>query len=48
MEADRTVYSNIHNNGVPPAEAGAHLADTIAEMLKYKMSGVKFARRHES
>lgn len=48
VEADRTVYSNIHDNGVPPAEAGAHLADTIAEMLKYKMSGVKFARRHES
>src|SRR5699024_1508552 len=36
VEADRTVLSNIHEGGVPPAEAGAHLADTISEMLKFK------------
>jgi ethanolamine ammonia-lyase small subunit len=47
VEADRTVFSNIHEGGVPPAEAGAHLADTISEMLKFKSSGVKFAQRLE-
>jgi ethanolamine ammonia-lyase small subunit len=47
VEADRTVFSNIHEDGVPPAEAGAHLADTISEMLKSKSSGVKFAQRRE-
>src|SRR5690625_2673562 len=45
VEADRTVFSNIHEDGVPPAEAGAHLADTISEMIKYKSSGVKFVQR---
>lgn len=45
VEADRTVFSNIHEGGVPPAEAGAYLADTISEMLKLEKSGVEFTRR---
>lgn len=44
VEADRTVISNIHEGGVPPVEAGAHLADLIEEILKHKASGVKLAQ----
>ncbi|WP_026582302.1 ethanolamine ammonia-lyase subunit EutC [Bacillus sp. J33] len=44
VEADRTVISNIHDGGVPPVEAGAHLADLIEEILKRKASGVKLAQ----
>jgi ethanolamine ammonia-lyase small subunit len=44
VEADRTVISNIHDGGIPPVEAGAYLADVIAEVLKHKASGVKFAQ----
>ncbi len=42
VEADRTVVSNIHKGGIPPAEAGAHLADVVKEILAAKASGVKF------
>jgi ethanolamine ammonia-lyase small subunit len=44
VEADRTVISNIHEGGVPPVEAGAFLADLLADVLKAKTSGVKFAQ----
>ncbi|MCM3707540.1 MULTISPECIES: ethanolamine ammonia-lyase subunit EutC [Cytobacillus] len=44
VEADRTVISNIHEGGVPPVEAGAHLADLIETILKQKASGVKLAK----
>ncbi|QCJ44289.1 ethanolamine ammonia-lyase subunit EutC [Bacillus sp. S3] len=44
VEADRTVISNIHDGGIPPVEAGAYLADLIADVLKHKASGVKFAQ----
>ncbi|SDX93965.1 ethanolamine ammonia-lyase subunit EutC [Salimicrobium album] len=44
VEADRTVFSNIHEGGVPPVEAGAYLADVIERMLENKASGVAFAR----
>jgi ethanolamine ammonia-lyase small subunit len=44
VEADRTVFSNIHEGGVPPVEAGAYLADIIEKMLHYKASGVKFSQ----
>ncbi|KHE71951.1 ethanolamine ammonia-lyase subunit EutC [Halobacillus sp. BBL2006] len=44
VEADRTVFSNIHEGGVPPVEAGAYLADIIEKMLQYKASGVKFSQ----
>lgn len=46
VEADRTVISNIHEGGVPPVEAGAHLADLIDTILKQKASGVKLAKLH--
>lgn len=42
VEADRTVVSNIHKGGIPPAEAGAHLADVVRQILAAKASGVKF------
>ncbi|GEN54574.1 ethanolamine ammonia-lyase subunit EutC [Halobacillus faecis] len=44
VEADRTVFSNIHDGGVPPAEAGAYLAEIIEKMLQLKASGVKFSQ----
>lgn len=39
-EAGRTVISNIHSGGTPAAEAGAHIADIINEMIKQKASGL--------
>ncbi|WP_173915391.1 ethanolamine ammonia-lyase subunit EutC [Halobacillus sp. Marseille-Q1614] len=44
VEADRTVFSNIHEGGVPPVEAGAYLSEIIEKMLKHKASGVKFSQ----
>lgn len=44
VEADRTVISNIHEGGIPAVEAGAYLADLIDEVLKHKVSGVKFTQ----
>lgn len=41
VEADRTVFSNIHSGGTPPAEAGAHLVDVIKQILAAKASGMK-------
>ncbi len=40
-EARRTVVSNIHKGGTPPAEAGAHIAELLKLMLDKKMSGVE-------
>lgn len=39
-EAKRTVVSNIHKNGTPAAEAGAHIAEVIKKVLDAKASGV--------
>ena len=39
-EAKRTVVSNIHKNGTPAAEAGAHIAGVIKKILDAKASGV--------
>ena len=44
VEADRTVVSNIHRGGIPPAEAGAHLVDLLKQILKVKASGVSLTR----
>jgi ethanolamine ammonia-lyase small subunit len=44
VEADRTVVSNIHRGGIPPAEAGAHLVDLLQQILHAKISGVKLTR----
>lgn len=41
LESERMVVSNIHRKGgVPPAEAGAHLATLIKKILDAKASGV--------
>ncbi|MGI6403266.1 MAG: ethanolamine ammonia-lyase subunit EutC [Oscillospiraceae bacterium] len=39
-EARRTVVSNIHKGGTPPAEAGAHIADLLKTILDKKVSGI--------
>lgn len=40
VESERTVISNIHQGGIPAAEAGAHLATMIKKILDAKASGV--------
>lgn len=44
VEADRTVISNIHKKGTPPAEAGAQIASIVKNMLKFKASGIKLSK----
>ena len=39
-ESSRTVVSNIHAQGTPAVEAGAHIASVIDTILKKKISGV--------
>ena len=39
-ESARTVVSNIHAQGTPAVEAGAHIAGLIETILKKKISGV--------
>ena len=39
-ESSRTVVSNIHAQGTPAVEAGAHVAELIAKILEKKVSGV--------
>lgn len=39
-ESKRTVISNIHRQGVPAVEAGAHIAAVLARILRQKASGV--------
>ena len=39
-ESSRTVVSNIHSQGTPAVEAGAHVAELIEKILKKKVSGV--------
>ena len=43
-ESARTVVSNIHSQGTPAVEAGAHIAGLIAEILEKQVSGVAFRR----
>jgi len=40
LESSRTVVSNIHAQGTPAVEAGAHIATLIDTILKKKVSGV--------
>ncbi len=44
VEADRTVVSNIHQEGTPPVEAGAFLATLIKDILEAKASGIKLTK----
>ena len=39
-ESARTVVSNIHEQGTPAVEAGAHIAELIGTILRKKVSGV--------
>lgn len=39
-ESKRTVVSNIHRQGTPAVEAGAHIAELIKTMLEKKASGI--------
>lgn len=39
-ESKRTVVSNIHRQGTPAVEAGAHIAELLKTMLEKKASGV--------
>ena len=39
-ESSRTVVSNIHAQGTPAVEAGAHVAELIHKILQKKVSGV--------
>ncbi|WP_379968854.1 ethanolamine ammonia-lyase subunit EutC [Ectobacillus sp. sgz5001026] len=39
-ESDRMVISNIHQNGTPPVEAGAHIGTMMQRMIEQKVSGV--------
>lgn len=39
-ESQRTVISNIHKNGTPPIEAGAHIVSIVGIMMEKKTSGV--------
>jgi ethanolamine ammonia-lyase small subunit len=38
--AKKSVISNIHSGGLPPVEAGAKIADMLAEMVEQKASGL--------
>ena len=40
LESERTVISNIHAQGTPAVEAGAHVAELIETILQKKVSGV--------
>ncbi|MGM9640850.1 MAG: ethanolamine ammonia-lyase subunit EutC [Faecousia sp.] len=39
-ESKRTVVSNIHRQGTPAVEAGAHIAELLLKILKARASGV--------
>lgn len=40
VESDRSVVSNIHDKGIPPTEAGAHVASLIKKIYDGKGSGI--------
>lgn len=44
-ESQRTVISNIHKNGTPPVEAGAHIVSLVGILMKKKASGVDLDRK---
>lgn len=41
IESDRMLVSNIHDEGLPPVEAGAHVASIVKKIYDAKASGVK-------
>lgn len=44
-DADRNCFSNICPTGTPPAEAGAHLAGMMEQILTHRASGLKLAQK---
>ncbi|MBP3314060.1 MAG: ethanolamine ammonia-lyase subunit EutC [Oscillospiraceae bacterium] len=46
-ESKRTVISNIHRQGTPAVEAGAHIATLLLTMLEKKASGIDLGRMQE-
>lgn len=48
LESARTVVSNIHAQGTPAVEAGAHIAGLIATILEKKVSGVALQKGAEA
>lgn len=40
-DSDRMVISNIHRNGTPPVEAGAHIGTLLRRIIDRQASGVK-------
>ena len=47
-ESKRTVVSNIHRQGTPAVEAGAHIAQLLTKILQAKASGVDLLRGEAS
>lgn len=47
-ESKRTVVSNIHRQGVPAVEAGAHIAALIVRILRQKASGIDLVQEGNS
>ena len=43
-ESKRTVVSNIHRQGTPAVEAGAHIAQLLRTILEQKASGIDLKR----
>ncbi len=43
-EANRTVVSNIHRNGLSAAEAGAYIVEVIGQILRQKASGINLVK----
>ncbi len=43
-ESQRTVISNIHRQGTPAVEAGAHIAQLLPQILTQKASGISLRR----
>lgn len=43
-ESQRTVISNIHRQGTPAVEAGAHIAQLLQQILTQKASGISLRR----
>ncbi|HHV79492.1 MAG TPA: ethanolamine ammonia-lyase subunit EutC [Firmicutes bacterium] len=47
VESDRSVVANIHAGGLPPAEAGAHVASMMKQILTAKASGIRLSTGRE-
>lgn len=43
VESDRSVVSNIHDKGLPPAEAGAHVASLVKKIYDNEGSGINLS-----